>query len=45
MYCDMCKKYPLELREINEVLNEKNEEVIICDNCMLKLRSKNAVNR
>ena len=32
--CRDCKKYPLEMREINTMTDEQGKEVIICDECM-----------
>ena len=40
MMCDVCKKEPLEMREINKALNERDEEIAICDDCFMKLRKK-----
>jgi len=31
--CDNCKKYPLEFREINEVVDNKGRNKILCDDC------------
>ena len=39
MTCCLCKKDPLEYREINNILDENNEEVIICDECLQKFRN------
>lgn len=40
MYCHICAKDPLEMREINYVLDERDEEIIICDKCLQKFCNK-----
>ena len=35
--CDNYKKYPLEFREINEVVDNKGRNKVLCDDCYKKL--------
>ena len=34
MYCYICKKDNLEMKEINRIILKNDEEIIICDNCI-----------
>ena len=40
MYCNVCKKDNLEMREINKMENNKKEEIVVCDKCLKKLLDK-----
>jgi len=39
--CDKCKKSPLTYAEINEVLDDKGREKVLCDKCYMELRGLN----
>jgi len=45
MMCDNCKKYPLELREINEVTDFKGRDKVLCDKCYMELKGKDTKRR
>jgi hypothetical protein len=41
MYCYICKKDNLEMKEINRLVTKDDEEIIICDECIKKEALKN----
>ncbi len=42
MYCSICKKENLEIKEINRLVTKDDEEIVICDGCIKKEAYKNA---